>query len=87
MEKLTQRIEAAVRQWPHWSPAEQKRMSEIVEEVLHYCRDGAGNDFIRGWCLHNLRIVRTSGGHMSVHIRRDKLWGLLPQVDGPQEVA
>lgn len=48
--KLNEKIEAAVRNWPGWSPAEQRHMDEIVEEVLTYCRSGAGNAFIRSWC-------------------------------------
>ncbi len=47
---LPERIEQAVREWPQWSPAEERHMDEIVEEVLEYCRSGNGNRFIAEWC-------------------------------------
>lgn len=47
---LPDRIEQAVREWPNWSPAERRRMDEVVEEVLDHCRSGTGNRFVAEWC-------------------------------------
>lgn len=52
---LPQRIEAIVRNWPGWSPAERRRLDEIVAEVLAYCQSGRGNHFIRSWCERVLK--------------------------------
>jgi hypothetical protein len=47
---MNERIEKIVREWPEWSQAEQRRMDEIVDEVLAHCRSGNGNRFVRDWC-------------------------------------
>lgn len=44
---LPDRVADRVRAYPQWSPAERRRMDEIVEEVLDHMRDGTGNAFIR----------------------------------------
>ena len=33
-----------------WSPAEERHMDSIVQEVLNHMRNGTGNGFIRGLC-------------------------------------
>jgi hypothetical protein len=47
---IQERAEQVIRDWPQWSPAERRRMDEIVTEVLDHCRNGGGNRFIRDWC-------------------------------------
>ena len=46
---LPQRIEKVIRDWPQWSRAERRRMDELVEEILTYCRSGKGNAFVQSW--------------------------------------
>ena len=53
---LPERIERVVRAWPHWSPAERRRMDQIVAEVLDHCRSGSGNAFVASWCERNVRL-------------------------------
>lgn len=53
-ETLPEQIERIIRVWPQWSPAEQRRMDDIVEDILSHCRAGDGNSFIREWCRRNL---------------------------------
>jgi hypothetical protein len=49
---LIDRIEAAIRTWPQWSPAERRRMDDIVTEVMDHVRNGTGNDFV-AWFTDN----------------------------------
>jgi hypothetical protein len=51
---IQERVEKVVREWPEWSRAERRRMDDVVEEVLTFCRSGEGNAFIREWCRRNL---------------------------------
>jgi ribosomal protein S27AE len=52
---LPDRIARIVREWPDWSPAERRRMDDVTEDILHHCRTGEGNAFVRGWCERVLR--------------------------------
>lgn len=54
VETYPDRIRAAVRAWPQWSPAERRRMAEVEEDVLIYLRTGRGNAFIAQWCARVL---------------------------------
>lgn len=46
---INERISHAVRSWDQWSPAEWRRMDDLIEEILTYCRSGRGNAFIAQW--------------------------------------
>ncbi len=54
MPDYAERVEAIILAWPQWSPAERRRMEEIVEEIMDHVRHGGGNAFVREWCKRNL---------------------------------
>jgi hypothetical protein len=58
--QLTDRIEAIIRAWPQWSPAEQRQMDAIVAEILAHVRQGTGNRFVQEWCTRNLHHIWTA---------------------------
>lgn len=47
---LPEKVGLVVHCYGKWSRAEWKRIDAIIEEVLHHCRTGNGNTFIRLWC-------------------------------------
>ena len=51
---LTTRITNIIVAWPQWSRAERRHLDAVINEILHYCRTGEGNTFIREWCTRNL---------------------------------
>lgn len=66
---LDDRIESIVRNWPQWSRAEQRRMDQIVDEVMNHVRNGTGDSFIRGWVDRNLPKEMFNSGTKSLSVR------------------
>ncbi len=56
-ENIVDRIEKRIREWDQWSPAERRRMDDVVKDIMDHVRNGTGNGFIRWWCERFLKDV------------------------------
>lgn len=47
---IAEQVRKVVYAWPQWSPAEQKKLEDIYEEILAHVINGTGNKFVQEWC-------------------------------------